>query len=640
MFERLGRLSTRTQQVILLIGCVLLYCVCFTRIPLTEIDEVRYTEATREMLTNGQSMVPPEKTAWIQHTSAQIAGALPGANTEHVQQWMLRHYYHLIPYFNFHPRYQKPVLYYWIQAASVRLFGFSEWAARLPSAILAIILVLVLHAFLLAWLPRRFSADDSHMRARGIAFLGAAAFATMPLIAIWTRAATTDMTLTFFTTWAVLAMMQADLVRAAGEDDANTRVRRCYLSAACAIGLAALTKGPVGLAVPGLSWLIYHGMQRNLAAEAKRVPWGVALVVFAIIAVPWYIVTYYMDGAGFLRHFFLNENLNRFAGTAMEGHGSDNRLIGLLLYIPMALITLFPYSPTLVRELLTPFAGNQNMTSDVALTRMRRFAWVWFATVVGMFSLSKTQLPSYIQSVSAAAAILFALHVLGRIKPDDIVSHAQSALARWGRWLEFVLLLIPAIVFVAAPVVVLALGKVTGPLGIGLPLQQTWTWPVMIVFALCGLVWIGGLIAYHLRQRDRRLMPWMAAGWVVIYAILIFAIAPLAVNSEYHYSVTIGRYLGTFAPDQPVMTFCKHTSESLVYYSRRPIGLFARGKDATSASRIAAIAALNDYLAEGKRVIVVTDDTGMEVLRPLVDLQVLRNFDHQVHVLYVTQKTR
>lgn len=499
MLERLGKLSASSQRLILLLGCVVLFGVWLTRVPLTEIDETRYSEATREMITAGGHAIPAQKLQWMQQMSERVAHTLPFLHADGVRNAFVHAYPAIIPYFNNQVRYQKPILYYWIQSIPVRLLGVNEFAARLPSAIFAIALVLLLHGFLLYWLPRRAETEAGAQRGRGAALLGAGALAMVPLVTIWARGATTDMTLTFFITCGLLAFLQADLLAASTPEAMEARrvTRKWYLLAALCIALAFLTKGPMGL-IPGFVWIIYHLIQRDLGAEARRVPWLPVVLILLLVAVPWYFATYLVDGPGFLTHFFMEENIGRFAVT-QEGHGVGNRIAGLFTYLPVALVFLFPISPTVIRDIFLPLSGNAHLRADAVITRLRRFCWTWFIATVAVFALSKTQLPSYIQSVAAAIAILFVLHLLGRFAEP---AAAPSRAERWGSALELALLLFLGVIFVGGPLYALYQGKVIGPLG-GAPFPFPYDLIAMVLVAFAGLVLLLGIILHAVHRRRR-----------------------------------------------------------------------------------------------------------------------------------------
>ena len=556
MIEGLGRLSCNTQRILLILGCVVLFIVWFTRVPLTEIDEVRFSEATREMVASGD---------------------------------------YLIPHFNGMPRYQKPILYYWLQSVSVRTLGVNEFAARLPSGLVALAMVLLLHAFL--W--RRLGDVGAMAHARGVAFLGAGALATMPLVAIWARAATTDITLTCCMTVALLALLQAEL------DGAG---HRWYWLAAGGMGLAFLTKGPVGLVLPGAVWLVYHLRQRDLRVAARRVPWIAVALIFLAIAVPWYAATWIYDGPGFLTHFFLAENIGRYT-SIREGHGTAHRWLGVLLYLPIAMISLFPYSPFLLRDLASPFAGVRALRDDSTLARIRRFAWVWLLTIIGFFALSKTQLPSYIQGIAPAAAILFALHVLGRLEAGP------EARPR-GRWVELVLLGVLTILFVAAPLVLLLGGEVSTATG-NATLPRPSAEILAGILALLGLVFFAGLLVTGLRQRPDAMISWVAIGWGALLAVLLVGVAPLYIQASYQYPVDAGLFLRQMPATTPVFYVAASPSEDVVYYARRKIEWYPVNDGDVSG-------ALRRLRGLHGAAIILTDHAGLARLREIGEVTILQ----------------
>jgi len=562
MIEGLGRLSFNTQRIILILGCLVLFIAWFTRVPLTEIDEVRFSEATREMLASGN---------------------------------------YIIPHFNGVPRYQKPILYYWVQSVSVRTLGVNEFAARLPSGLIALAMVLLLHAFLWRRLSARSPAKDASalMRSRGAAFLGACALATMPLVAIWARAATTDMTLTCCMTIALLALLQAEL------DGAG---HRWYWLAAGAMGLAFLTKGPIGLVLPGLVWLLYHLRQRDLGVEMRRVPWIVVALIFLTVAAPWYLATWIYDGPGFIQHFFLVENIGRFT-SIQEAHGTAHRGLGLLLYLPIALVSLFPYSPFLLRDLVSPFAGVRALQEDNALARTRRFAWVWLLTIIGFFALSKTQLPSYIQGVAPAVAILFALHVLGRV--DPLRDNGSR-----GRWVELTLLGVLTILFVAAPLVLLLGGKVSASSG-NTTLPHPTTEILAGVIAVFGLMLFIGLVTTGIRNRQDTMVCWLMVGWGALLAVLLVGFAPLYIQANYGSPVEAGLFLRQMPATVPVLYVADSPSEDVVYYARRKIEWYPV-KDGDVFRVLRRLRAIHG------EVIILTDHAGLALLREIGEVTILK----------------
>jgi len=555
----LGRISITWQRILLIAGCAVLFSLWLSWVPLTEIDEARFTEATREMLSS-----------------------------HHLADY-------IIPHFNGEPRFQKPILYYWIQAGSMRLFGVNETAARLPSALATLLTVLLLHAFLLRWLvPRENTDPDRILAGRGAAFLGAAALAVMPLTAIWAHAAVTDPTLTLFITGALLALLQADLE--------TCKSRRWYPAAAACMALAFLTKGPVGVVLPAVVWFAYHLSRRTLRSTARTLPWIGSIAVFLLIAVPWYYAVYHLNPE-FLKHFFLKENVERFT-TVMEDHGFNNPILGLLFYPLISLPLLFPASAFLVHDLIAP-ARQDVMPLDASVyARLRRFAWIWIAGMLAVFSLSRTQLPHYIQPIAAAAAIIFALYALGRL-------HAPALPTRRRRWANSVTLFMLACfgaLCAGGPAVILRLGSVPGgPLG-SLPFPPAVVQAVLLLLVIGGGLFILGLVVGAARKRPLLLVGWTMAAWTGLLFVLILGVAPLVVRSQYSRSAAVGKYLSTLPPG-PVLFYTERSSESVVFYARRQIEFFVYNRRKQSRIRF------RERLSVLPRAVVVTDAKGLAELQ-------------------------
>ena len=512
------------------------------------------------------------------------------------------------------------------------------------------LLILLLHWFLLRWLPSYAGPDDppAHARARGAAMLASLTVATVPFLIVWARAATTDMILTLFISITLLAMLHADLVAAAGAE--RKTVNKWYLLAACTAALGFLTKGPVGVIIPGLVWLCYHSVQRSLLRELRRVPWLPVLAIFVLISAPWYVATYIVDGPAFLKHFFFRENLARFT-SVMERHGTDTQLkglamcgqyaLGLLMYWPIALALLFPISPFVLHEAFAPFAGNSSLRKKETLTRIRRFAWCWVLAVIVLFSLSRTQLPSYIQSIIAGAGLLFAVHILGRgiprpaavfvpgqqeTKPDRAVD--------WGTLCELVLL----VAIVTALVYFLSLSLLHSNFRMvqwvppaPIPHGQAVTAATVLGIS-GGLFVLGAGIAWALK-RPMAFIGWVWLSWTVVIAVLALGVGELAVQSNYALMVQAGESIRALPKEIPVLAYFPSAPETLVYYARRPIVL-------CSLEHKEYISRLTILLHDNNRVFVVTDADGLALAKNLYTVSLLRQFGTSIFILYATDQQK
>jgi 4-amino-4-deoxy-L-arabinose transferase-like glycosyltransferase len=221
----------------------------------------------------------------------------------------------VIPTFNYQLRTAKPVMLYWLQRASYSVFGISEWSARLPSVLCAWLTILLTYE-----IARRMFGRPTGLLA-GIVLASAIEFCMLA------HAATPDSTLLLFT------VLTYYLFWSRHEDGS----RKWWLPTAAACGLAVLTKGPVGVALPGLVFFLYFAWNRELSRLLDhKILW--AFLVFALVAGPWYGIVTAETRGQWASAFFGRENLQRFS-TPMENHR------GPFFYHAAALLVLFtPWS--------------------------------------------------------------------------------------------------------------------------------------------------------------------------------------------------------------------------------------------------------------------------------------------------------
>lgn len=315
-------------------GIVLAFFVRLGAWPLFDLDEGAFSQATLEMMYSGNYL-----STWLDGQ----------------------------------PRYDKPILSYWMQALSVHLFGPQEWAFRLPSAIAAGIWVAAVYSFARERL--------------GTAGAGAAAlliaFSLGPMVI--GRAATADAWLNLWLTLTFLEIARWQ------ENPRRIVLMRAYLW----MGLGFLTKGPVAIVVPLLASLVFF------VAEKRSREWFRAIfdwrgwVILAVVALPWYLLILLREGTGFFYGFFVEHNLQRFLQTR-EGHGGS--IFYFVVVLPLVLL---------------PFAGWFLSTLGRLRQRPRGLellSWSWFGVVFILFSLSSTQLPHYILYGVTPLLLLLAIH--------------------------------------------------------------------------------------------------------------------------------------------------------------------------------------------------------------------------------------
>lgn len=210
--------------------------------------------------------------------------------------------------------YDKPIFYYWELALSFTLFGFNEMAARLPAALFGSASVLFTY-----WFARRTYGEKT-------GWLSAIILGTSVECWILSKAVITDSTLFLFMSGAVAFFYL-------GYTENRKYYFLCYLFAA----LATLTKGPIGILLPGLACLLFLLYKKDLK-EMAHVHLLSGLVLFILIAGAWYGTMCYLHGKDFLLNFIGVHNVLR---TTVSEHPSHNKWY---FYLMIYFIGFAPWS--------------------------------------------------------------------------------------------------------------------------------------------------------------------------------------------------------------------------------------------------------------------------------------------------------
>ncbi len=296
---------------------------------------------------------------WLGYAGFPLFDLDEGAFTASTTEMFLRHDF-LSTWLNGAPRYDKPVLSYWLQAGSALLFGFDEWGFRLPSVLAASASILLIHAF------------TARVAGRRAGILAAVMLACSPGPMLIAKAATADALLNLFLAGAGYAAWFW----------LDTRERRWLWLAWAAMALGFLTKGPVAVVVPAGAVGLYLLLARDFQGLRGFFLAPRAGLIFLAISAPWFVLLTLRDGTDFLAGFFLKHNLGRFSAP-MEGHGGS-----LLYYLPVLILSLLPFSGLLLS------LGSR--LGEAWRTPWLRFALLWFLLVALLFSSSGTKLPHYL----------------------------------------------------------------------------------------------------------------------------------------------------------------------------------------------------------------------------------------------------
>ncbi|MDZ8084924.1 MAG: glycosyltransferase family 39 protein [Nostoc sp. DedQUE12b] len=331
----------------------------------------------------------------------------------------------ITPFFNGDTRFDKPALIYWCQAIAYHLIGVNEWAVRLPSAIAAFGLV-CLGFYTIQWYllkQEELEQVSRPTRRYKTSFIAAALMALNPETIIWARTGVSDMLLTGCIASALfcffLGYAGKEGSRRAEEQESRgaeliTNVQspmshalfpnKWYLAFYVLIAGAILTKGPVGIVLPGLivaAFLLYVGKVREVLREMHLL---VGTLIILALSVPWYALVIWRNGWNYINSFFGYHNLERFT-EVVNGHSAP-----WYFYFVIVLLGFAPYSVYLPASIIRlKFWQRSHWRSLERFQQFGLFAWFWFASIFGFFSIAVTKLPSYVLPLMPAAAILVAL---------------------------------------------------------------------------------------------------------------------------------------------------------------------------------------------------------------------------------------
>jgi 4-amino-4-deoxy-L-arabinose transferase-like glycosyltransferase len=370
------------------------------------------------------------------------------------------------------PFFDKPVLTYWLMAASMAGLGPEPGAARLVPVAAAFgdVLATVWLGTLL--FDRRTGLAGGLVLATTLAFLSFA------------RVAMSDMLLTLWTTLAVALGVRA--YRPAGPLWTVALV-------GALLGLGFQTKGPVALFVPGLALLLVLAVNRR-----RPLPLGLgaavaAVLAFAVLGLGWFVLVYHRMGADPLAHFFLRENLERFAGEAYD--------VGrpFWFYLPAYLAEGGPWSPFLPLALWRLVRADGG---DDAGRPGARLLALWVALVLVPLSLSRGKVDYYLLPLYPALSLLVARYFaavpwrgLDRNWARGVLVLATAAIALFllrppqvpEAWLPGVgprALLLFVLVASAAAFVLTAIRPTAGRVAASLAASPAATWLVLVNFFL------------------------------------------------------------------------------------------------------------------------------------------------------------
>jgi len=381
-----------------LLGTALLSFWSLGSLPLVDVDEPVYGQVGKEMAHTGLS------------------------------GWLTPHYGGL-------PWFDKPPLFYWLTALSMRLFGVSEFAARLPSALLAVALVAVAYA-----LARR-----AYPQTPQAALWAGSALATSVQFFLLARAAVTDMTLALMLTSALLALYGWT----------QTDRGRWIALAGVMTGLAALTKGPVALVLIGVQTIAYLCLTQQARRLLSPALWG-GFALCLLVGLPWFLAMIHLHGRLFIDGFLEANNVTRYL------QAEHRETSPFWFFLPVLLGGFFPWSLALPGALILAWRKGQEAWRARLADNPALFLGLWVALVFVFFSASQSKLITYIFPLYPAAAVLVGYWL----------AKQPETLARFN----------PLWVYAALILILTTAVDVAGK-KFGVSKETTWLWSMVSIFA-------------------------------------------------------------------------------------------------------------------------------------------------------------
>ena len=332
--------STLAKRVYILLFAIIIgfYLYGLGKLPLLGPDEPRYAQVAREMFLNRDLITP----------------TLGG-----------------------HTWFEKPALLYWMIVASFKVFGVSEWSARLGPAVCGLLTIVAV------WCVGR-EVD------REFGFWSFLTIATCLGLIVFSRAASFDVVITMTTTWSLAFFLLHELP--------STKNKRLLLTGFYVfVGLSLLAKGLVGIVIPFGVVGLYYLLRRSWPPRAVwlSLVWG--LPVAAIVSSSWYGPVIARHGWTFIDEFFIQHHFARYVSNKYH-HPQP-----FYFYPAIILMLALPWTVHLIIALVK---GKKST--------VRVFSLAWLLLPIVFFSFSGSKLPGYILPAVPAVALLVADRLRGR----------------------------------------------------------------------------------------------------------------------------------------------------------------------------------------------------------------------------------
>lgn len=414
-------LTPKRSMSILAVACLGLFFLGMSSFGITDPGEGYYVEAAREMVESGDFITP--------HLNYQI-------------------------YFS------KPILTFWLMAIPYKIFGVSEFAARISFSFIATLLV-----FSTYFVGRAFKSEFAGL------FAGLV-IASSPLIIAVTRLSPIDIAFTCFVDLAVFSFAMCALLDR----------KHWWWVFHAALGLAVLTKGPAGLILFLFGTIAFLVFSRPNIAQLKlwfhRLRPALGAVIFWAIVLPWYAAIDAATKGLFLLVFFFYENFARFAGHTNLGKSTWWYYLPVIGYGFAPWIVLLPFAgfgilksglklkttntttTSVSQSAETVVLDPQTIEANSPSTRQLflLYLFIWALSEFLFFSCSKTKMDTYILPSFAPFAVCVAIKVEEWLRVLESLG-GETRSRGWATWLCLLSIILGFVILIAGPIATFILVK-------------------------------------------------------------------------------------------------------------------------------------------------------------------------------------
>lgn len=279
--------------------------------------------------------------------------------------------------------FEKPPLQYWATATAYTVFGEHQWTSRLWAGLTGFA------GLFLVWFA------GLRLFGREAAGYAALILCSSMLYVMMAHINTLDMGVTFFITLGIFALLLA-------QTETNVVQRRTWMLLAwVGMALAVLSKGLMGIILPGTAVFIYCMVQRDFTV-LKRMHWLSGMALFLLITGPWFYLVMQANPEFFDR-FFIYEHYTRFTTKDL------GRYQPWYYFVPILLAGALPWTVLMFDSLFRTAFGNRGVSKGASADKPfnpARFLLIWAIFIYVFFSISGSKLPSYLLPMFPALALL------------------------------------------------------------------------------------------------------------------------------------------------------------------------------------------------------------------------------------------